>query len=485
MKLTRKVSEVSVLATVLCSGLVGCSSMRPILPLVKPGPEFSEQVVAQAKSGIASQWLASSDTLPHGGSATVLENWWRQLGDPVLVELIDSAQKASASTAQAALRVAEARGTLTVADAATLPALDATLSQSRAAFSFGGPVGLRTQIQGQLQSSWEIDLFGKRFREREASLARANARVADWHDGRVSVAAEVANSYVQYRFCEQQIGVLAADAKSRDETSRLTDLASNAGFQPPATAAVLRAGAADARRRLIVQKGDCAIALKSMVALTAIPEAILVQKLQPGSAQLPALLSFQIDRIPAQALAQRPDLWAAELDLAAASADIGAAQAARYPRLSLIGSIGPLRFVSGGTVINATTWSFGPSISLPLFDGGKSLANIEISKTGYAAALSAYRAKTFVAVKEVEQALVHIATANERQTDTQIAAKGFKDSLNASSAKWKAGIGSLLELEDARRQSLAADVELGILKRDLLIAWIGLYRAAGGGWTAQ
>ena len=344
---------------------------------------------------------------------------------------------------------------------------------------------MRTQIQGQLQSSWEIDLFGKRFREREASLARANARVADWHDGRVSVAAEVANSYVQYRFCEQQIGVLAADAKSRDETSRLTDLASNAGFQPPATAAVLRAGAADARRRLIVQKGDCAIALKSMVALTAIPEAILVQKLQPGSAQLPALLSFQIDRIPAQVLAQRPDLWAAELDLAAASADIGAAQAARYPRLSLIGSIGPLRFVSGGTVINATTWSFGPSISFPLFDGGKSLANIEISKTGYAAALSAYRAKTFVAVKEVEQALVHIATANERQTDTQIAAKGFKDSLNASSAKWKAGIGSLLELEDARRQSLAADVELGILKRDLLIAWIGLYRAAGGGWTAQ
>ena len=463
--------------------LTACSGMPPILPLIKPGPNFTAEVLASAKSGIAQQWVASTDSLPHGASAAGLEQWWRQLGDPVLVELIESAQKASATSAQAALRVAEARGSLTVVDAAAIPSLDATLSQSRAAFTFGGPVALRTQIQAQLQSSWEIDLFGRRYREREAALARASARVADWHEGRVSVAAELANSYVQYRFCEQQIAVLAADAQSRVETSRLTDLASNAGFQPPATAAVLRASAADARRRLIVQKGDCAIAIKSMVALTAMPESVLVQKLKPGTAQLPTLALFQIDRIPAQQLMQRPDLWAAELDLAAASADIGGAQAARYPRLSLLGSIGPLRFVSGGTTINATTWSFGPSLSTPLFDGGKSLANIEVAKAGYAAALAAYRAKTYNAVKEVEQALVQIAIANERRSDTQIAAQGFKDSLNSSNAKWRAGIGSLLELEDARRQSLSADVELGILKRDLLLAWVGLYRAIGGGWA--
>jgi outer membrane protein, multidrug efflux system len=72
--------------------------------------------------------------------------------------------------------------------------------------------------------------------------------------------------------------------------------------------------------------------------------------------------------------------------------------------------------------------------------------------------------------------------ANDRQTDTDIAAKGFKDALSAAQSKWKVGVGNLLELEDARRQSLAADVELGILKRDQLLAWIGLYRAVGGGW---
>jgi outer membrane protein, multidrug efflux system len=463
------------IATNLLSGCAG------LLPLRKPGPDFD---ASASKDSLAQAWVATlpAASLPHGANASNLAQWWQQLNDPVLLDLISAAQAQSASIAQANARVAQARSGLVQVQATALPSLDSALSQTRSAFSFGGPVILQSRTQAQLLAGWEVDLFGGRFRETEAAIARAKARLVDWHDAKVSLAAETATMYVQFRFCEQQIGVLQADVKSRSETARLTEIAANAGFQPTSSAAVLRASAADSRRRLISQQSECAVAIKSMVALTAISESELVAKLAPNAAKLPTLTTFVIASVPAKALGQRPDLMAAELELAAASAEIGQAEAAKYPRLSLAGSIGPVRFSSGGLSLNTSTWSFGPSISLPLFDGGRQRAAFESAKVAYAASEVNYRSKARTAVKEVEESLLRIALSIDKQADTDIAAKGYKEALNAAQSKWQVGIGSLLELEEARRQSLAADVELGILKRDQLLAWVGLYRAVGGGW---
>jgi outer membrane protein, multidrug efflux system len=458
-------------------GLTGCASYSFF---GKKGPEFDP---TKLQSSFSPKWVASAPA-PHGGDTAKLVAWWEQLKDPVLVELIAKAQEHSATVSQAELRLVQARNGLAQVDASALPNASIGLSQTRSSFSFGGPAIIRNQTQVPISASWELDLFGRVKRESESAFAKLQARNADWHDARVSVAAETANLYVQYRFCEQQVLVLAVDSQSRTETFRLTDLAAKAGFQPTATAAVLRASAADANRRLIVQKNDCSIALKSLVALSAIDENDLQQKLKGTSAQLPTLKSFDVNPIPAQVLGQRPDLLAAEFDVASASADIGVAEAANYPRLSLAGSISPTRFASGGSSLNVTTWSIGPSLSLPLFDGGARKANIELAKQSYAISERLYRAKARQAVKEVEEALLQIQVATDRQSDTDTAAKGFKEAFGAAQSKWKVGIGSLLELEDARRQSLAADVELGILKRDQLLAWIGLYRALGGGWQA-
>jgi outer membrane protein, multidrug efflux system len=471
----KKSFEQLVLGVLLVTIISGCAGNGFF---GKKGPEFDSKKLQNA---FAAQWVAVSP-VPHGGEKTQLMAWWAQLNDPLLVELIAKAQEHSATVAQGELRLLQARNGLAQVDAAMLPNASIGLSQTRSAFSFGGPSVVRSQTQLPLTAGWELDLFGRAKRESESALAKLNARNADWHDARVAVASETANLYVQYRFCEQQVLVLAADLQSRIETFRLTDLAAKAGFQPPATVAVLRASAADANRRLIIQKSECAIALKSIVALTAADERQLQQKLAPGSAQLPVLKSFDIGSVPAQALSQRPDVLAAEFDVAAASADIGASEAAKYPRLTLAGSISPVRFSSGGSTINVSTWSIGPTLSLPLFDGGARDANLELSKQSYVIAERLYRAKARQAVKEVEDSLVRIQVASDRQTDTDTAAKGFKEALSAAQSKWKVGIGNLLELEDARRQSLAADVELGILKRDQLLAWIGLYRAVGGGW---
>jgi outer membrane protein, multidrug efflux system len=462
------------LAVAALSGCVG------VLPLVKPGPEFD---ATKATEVMATKWYASAAKVPHSADQKNLLNWWAQLGDSVLLELIQAAQTNSATASQANIRLAQARNGLAQVDAAALPNLDASGSFTRSAFTFGGPVSLRSQTQAQLLSGWEIDLFGARYRESQSAIAKVKARQADWHDARVSLAADVANLYVQYRFCEQQVLVLEADLKSRMETAKLTDIAAKAGFQPLSSAAVLRASAADASRRAIAQRTECAIAVKSLVALAAFDEEVLIGKLAEKKAQIPLPVPFSIASVPASALGQRPDLMAAEFDLAAASADIGVAEAAKYPRLSLSGAIGPLRLSSGGVSLSATTWSIGPSLSLPIFDGGKREANSQLAKESYLATAQLYRGKARQAIKEVEEALLRVAVADQRQADTDIAAKGFKDALNASQSKWQVGIGSLLELEEARRQSLAADVELGVLARDKLLAWIGLYRAVGGDWT--
>ncbi len=462
---------------------LGACASQPLFK--KVGPEFNVNTLRDSPSSTqAKKWFAALPA-PHGASTASMAMWWSQLNDSVLDDLIASAQIQSPSISASLLRVQQARNGMAQVDAGKLPSLDASLGTSRSAFTFGGPVALRTQTQAQLLANWEIDLFGAKARETEAAAARIAARAADWHDSRVTVAAETANAYVQYRFCEQQIKVLEADSKSRDETSRLTEVAAKAGFQPMSSAAVLRASAADARRRLITQKAECQIALKGMVALTAMDEAALIKKLQPKTAILPTLKTFDVPDIPANILLQRPDIASAEFEVAAASADIGVSESAKYPRLSLSGSITPLRLMSGGNSLNATTWSIGPALSIPLFDGGRRAANSELSKQVYANAEHSYRSRVRQAVREVEEALVRIELAANRKADTETAARGFKEAFQAAQSKWQVGIGNLLELEDARRQQLAADVETGILQRDLMLAWIGLYRAAGGGWDSS
>jgi outer membrane protein TolC len=123
-----------------------------------------------------------------------------------------------------------------------------------------------------VQAGWEIDLFGRIAREREASLARLDARTADWHEARVSVAAETAAQYLQFRYCEALVAIAQADAASRAETATVTDRAAAAGFQAPAAAALTRASAAEAAGRLTGQRAECDLTVKALVALTGLAD---------------------------------------------------------------------------------------------------------------------------------------------------------------------------------------------------------------------
>ena len=446
-------------------GLAGCANFMP-----------PTQVDAQ----VATQWQAP---LPHHGAVNTLAQWWRQQGDPVLAELIEAAQDVSPSVAQALARVDAARATRAAANAALLPNLDAVASASRGVSQPNVPLAT-TQTLG-LQAAWELDLVGANRAVSRAADAQVQGVQAQWHDARVSVAAEVANSYYSLSTCTQLLSVARLDAASRQETARLAELSAQAGFTAPSTAALARASAADGRSRVTQQAAACELDIKALVALTGLPEPDLKQKLAPALMKPAQAAPFLIATVPAQTLTQRPDVFAAERDVMVASAQVGHAKAQRLPRLSLNGSIGALRSISQGSTTRLDTWSFGPlTLSLPLFDGGQRAANVTSAEANYTQAVAVYRGKVRQAVREVEEALVTLQSADARKLDAEVSANGYTESLQATQSRYSQGLASLVELEDARRSSLAARSAQLSLALERNRAWVALYRALGGGFDA-
>ncbi len=436
---------------------------------------------AHVDAPVAEQWLAP---LPHGGTVQDLNHWWGAQGDPVLVEFITAAQTASPGVAQALARVYGARATQAAAGAALLPQVNLLLSSQRGQTQPGMP--LATTHNAQLQSAWELDLVGANRAVDRAALAQVESTQALWHEARVSVAAEVANAYHGARHCRVQLELQRQDSHSRAETARLSALSTKAGLVAPGTNALAQAGAADAASRLTQQSALCEVDVKALVALTGLAEAAVRQRLDkaPALNAEPGVAAFAVAAVPAQTLAQRPDVYAAEREVAVAAAQVGAAKAQRLPRLSLQGSIGVLRQRNSTQDLDLNTWSFGPlALTLPVFDAGLRSANVEAAQAQYAATVSAYQARVRQAVREVEEALLALNSANARQADVQAAANGFAQALAATQTRHTQGLANLPELEESRRQSLAAQSAQALWHLERQRAWVGLYRALGGGFA--
>lgn len=452
-------------AIALALGLAGCALPRPQAP----------------EPPLPPQWYAP---LPHGGTVGGLMQWWKQLDDPLLAELLDSAQQASPTVASARARIVQARSTRTAARASLIPAVDGTASASYGTVQTVAPAATEgTTLQAGLQANWELDLFGGNRATADAAGARVDAAQAGWHDARVSVAAETANLYFSLRACRRQLAVARNDAASRAETARLTELVANAGFQAPANAALARASAADGAALAAQRAAQCEIDVKALVALTAMAEPELRRKMDaaaPDRVDPPSLPGLAQ---PAAIVAQRPDVFQAEREVRAVAAEVASADAQRFPKLGLAGFLGFTRYRVAGTNADQDSWTFGPlSLSLPIFDGGRRAANAEAQRARHEEAVALRDARVRQAVQEVEEALVRLDSTAARAENARVATEGYRAALEAAQARYRSGFGTLIELEDVRRSTLAAETALVELQRERQAAWIALYRATGGGW---
>jgi multidrug efflux system outer membrane protein len=473
-RVARSATWILGVALVLSSG--GCA----VWPGTAKTAALPSTAAPPTPASLASAWEAP---LPHGGSARALAGWWTQFDDPMLAELVVAGQAASPSIASALARVERARASTTVAGAAALPQVSGLGTAAHGREALGQPTGSR--VTAGVQAQWELDLFGALAAGRQAELARLEGAQAGWHDARVMVAAEIATTYVTLRACEAQLTQTELDATSRGETARLTDASTKAGFTAPAEAALARASAAQARSTALAQRAQCDTLVKALVELSDLPEAVLRQRLLPRTAVLPKPMPISPGALPASLLSQRPDLAQAARAVVAAASDTQQAAAREKPQVTLSGSFMGVALNTGDTNVRGTTWVLGPiSVNFPLFDGGSRAAATAANRASYDEAVALYRAQVRRAVREVESSLVALQATAARQADVDAAALDFVASLRATEARNRGGLASQFDLETARRNAVLAQSTVIELQRERVTAWITLYRALGGGWSA-
>ncbi|QHE86018.1 efflux transporter outer membrane subunit [Hydrogenophaga sp. BPS33] len=440
---------------------------------------------AEVPVELPSTWYAPP--LPHQGSTEQLTAWWSAFDDPLLADWIARAQTVSPSVASARAQVYAARAARLGVEAQTGPQLNAVANASRGITDTSLPLG--TTLSAGLQASWAIGLWGEAGARRSAAQAQQEAAGAGWHEARVLVASELAQLYFGQRLCREQLAVAARDRDSRAITAENNATSERAGLTAPSVAALARASGAEGAARYRQQEALCEGQVKSLTALTHLPEPEVRQRLA-GAPDLQALLRtdrmdrmLSVNAVPADAIRQRPDVYRAQRELVAASEEVGVAKAALLPSLSFSGSVLRNRFSGGGMQVSATSWSVGPlTLSMPLLGRGALQANTDSAQARYEAAAAAYAGTVRQAVAEVEQALVTLSGLRERVAATDTAVTGYGQSFQGTEARYRVGLASLNELEEARRLKLNADSSAVALQQERINAWIQLYVALGGGF---
>lgn len=457
--------------------LAGCASV-------------DRQTVAQTAPA-PSQWQTA---LPHGGSVEQLTRWWEKLSDPLLVKLMLGAQKESPTLATAASRMAQARALRVQTGSALAPQLDITASGSRSVSTPGFSTQPVSTGQAGMQLSWELDVLGARRAEKDSAQMALESAIADWHDARTLVAAEVGLNYLHYRFCMAELALSQQELASRETSAKLAQASASAGLMSESQAAMVRAAWADTANRIEQEKLVCEYKVKAMVVMSGIPEPELRRDIAANQAHADRLLAntrwldglFNVVELPGQMLVQRPDVFMAQSDVIAAAYGVDAAKATRWPRLTLGGFVGRGRSVVAGKTTEMEVWTAGPlALSLPLLDWGTRGARVDAAQARYEEAAIKYRAKVRQAVREVEEALLHLQASAERVKTGQTSSDAYRKVWDAAQARSRVGLASVSDLEEARRGAIAADRNLLASKRDRMYAWIELYRAAGGGWTTE
>ena len=459
------------LASLLFCLLGGCAAVGPYYV----APELSKA------ADVPKQWTTRTvePAAETSGEASSTTPWWTELSDPVLDNLVDQAFQTSPTLEAAVSRVTQSRSLYAQANGAAFPNVDAGAgAQNGKSGSTGSSLGWLST-----NASWEIDLFGAVRRGREGAQARAEAQQATLADVRVSLAADVTDAYLSYRACQSSVELSEEDVTSREATEKLTAASVKEGFTAPYQAIRSQASVAEAKTQLASTRAYCERQENLLTRLTGVPRPGLMKMLADkptGLDRLPAPRHFSV-AIPSQALTRRPDILAAERRLAAASADIGLAEADRLPRLSLSGALGySTSHSSGSGTLSFGTWSFGPSLSLPIFDAGRRQAAVELEKSKYEEALADFKARTRSAIQEVEDALTRYAAAHERTESARLSASQYQSFFDSVNIRYREGASNLLELEDARRTMLSSQLTLLNVQQERLQAWVALNRATGG-----
>jgi len=454
------------------------------------GPDYHAPVV----KAVPSQW---AEPVPAAAAAPAdsLASWWKNFNDPELDSLVTRALQENLDLRIAAARVRQSRAQLGSAKAALGPTLDTKDSVVRERQSANQPifasllppsVPLEDNVyQAGFDAAWELDVFGGGRRSVEAAHANVAMALLNQADVQVTLISEVAQSYLQARMMQTRLTIARRNIKAEAEevqlareryqhglTNRLdAEQASTVLAQTEAGVPQLETQLQTAIHRLGVLLGQS-------------PEALLGEFMgeAPPLHKPPAIPVG----LPSELMLRRPDIRAAERQLAAATAQIGVATADLFPKFSLTGDVG-FESVSTSTWFDAPSrfWSVGPTAQWQFFDFGRVRANIRLQNARQEEALANYEKTVRSSFEDVENALVAYAKEQVRNQALRRVVTSSGNSLRIAQEQYTRGLTSFINVLDAERSTYEAQDTLAQSDQDVIKDVIALYKALGGGWQTS
>ena len=419
------------------------------------------------------------------GASTAVPLAWREyFTDPRLQQLIGIALENNRDLRVSALNVEKARAQFQIERSAIFPSVGGIASANRGNSQVTGQLG-NTFTVGLAVSAWEIDFFGRLRSLKEAALAQYLASDASRQAAELTLVSSVAQGWLTLIADEELLYISRRTLETREASGKLAVLSYDAGVTSELDLAQIQSLTEAARATFAQQKRQRSMDESTLALLLgqAVPADILSSLTGSKLADVAPMADIPAG-LPSDLLTQRPDLRAAEQQLLAANANIGAARAAFFPSISLTAQYGSVSNELSN-LFNSGTWGFnvGPTLNLPIFTAGRLSANLSASKASQAIAVAQYEKAIQSSFKEVSDALTSRSTLAEQQTAQTAQTDAERRRLHLADLRYRNGVASYLDLLDAQRSLFAlqqADVQVRLAQR---MNQINLYKALGGGWS--
>ena len=430
---------------------------------------------------------AYPDVAPESSSAADID-WRTFFADAKLSGLIELALANNRDLRVAVLNIEQARAQYRVQDAQTLPAVNATGSgtaaRTPASVSGTGAAVTSHQYSANLGvSAYELDLFGRVRNLSAQALEQFLATEQARRTTHISLVAEVTTAYLNWAADLDRLALAQETLRSQSESYRLTQTRFELGAASALTLRQLQTSVESARVDVARYTGQVAQDRNALALLlgTPVPEALAPDALGDTLNALPDLPAG----VPSDLLLRRPDLLQSEHQLKAATANIGVARAAFYPRISLTAAAGSSSAdLSSLFKAGSGAWSFMPQISLPIFDGGANQANLDSAKAAQGIAVAQYEKSIQTAFREVADALAQRSAVGDQLEAQNALVQASGEVLQMSQARFDRGVDSYLDVLDAQRSWYGARQTLIATRLARLTNGVTLYKALGGGWLA-
>ncbi|WP_434025738.1 efflux transporter outer membrane subunit [[Pseudomonas] boreopolis] len=417
--------------------------------------------------------------------------WWHLFGDPTLTTLEAEAAASNLDLLAASARIEESRAQLGMVDAARRPQVSVQAGYTRSALSehspmvlLGAPSEPTSTWSLGLQAGWELDLWGYLRHQSESAEARLQASAYGMDAVKVSVAGDVARTYLLLRGVQAQLGIVEENLQIARNLVRMTESRQRNGVATRFDAAAAHADVASIQARLAQLQQQRDALMNALALLLSKPPRELDERL--ADAALPALPERLPIGVPSELARNRPDILQAEARLRASVADIGAAEADFYPRIRLTGSVGVQAFeLSDLGSWSSRQFSVGPALHLPIFQGGRLKSNLALSDARHRLAGIAYRQTVLRAWHEVDNALSAYATELKRHEQLQLAWTQNQTALEVAQRAYQQGTSDFTSVLVARRSLLSSQAELADCATASALSVVALYRALGGGWSSE